>query len=364
MPSLRAMLSAPAAASPRSPGWGRALALSLGCVLGLVLALPAPAAAQGRLADDLVRLASWFGGEWNNHEQVWQQKIDIANPRLSLKPELSEHLHHIFAPVVAPAIGEQIFYVQQSAGTELGKPYRQRIYRFSVDEAAAAVKLEIFRLKDEKAWLDGQRKPERFASLTPQDLTPIPGCEVWWRFDAARQSFAGTMLPDACRFVSPRSGQRLTVNDTLELRADQIWINDQARDDSGQLVFGSKTGVPSKNRKVRYFEGWIWIKHAGPAAAFEDRKASFTRRVQLHNEGQRLPILYDDGTASPYLLELALLTYQNTQLPILKFALLDAATGKSVSYIWTNTEATRIGMNLSWFQSGLTQKKERMNFGF
>jgi len=86
--------------------------------------------------------------------------------------------------------------------------------------------------------------------------------------------------------------------------------------------------------------------------------------VQLHSEGQRIPVLYNDGTPSPYLLELALLTYQNTRKPILKFALLDAATGKSVTYIWANTEAALIGMNLGWFQSGMTQKAERVNFGY
>lgn len=42
---------------------------------------------------------------------------------------------------------------------------------------------------------------------------------------------------------------------------------------------------------------------------------------------------------------------------------LDVATGKSVSYIWANTEAALIGMNLGWLQSGMTQKAERVNFG-
>jgi hypothetical protein len=62
--------------------------------------------------------------------------------------------------------------------------------------------------------------------------------------------------------------------------------------------------------------------------------------------------MYEDGTPSLFDLELALLTYQNTKKPILKFALLDRATGKSVTYIRANTDATLVDMNLGWFQSG------------
>ena len=73
---------------------------------------------------------------------------------------------------------------------------------------------------------------------------------------------------------------------------------------------------------------------------------------------------HEDGSATPYLLELSQLTYQNTRQPILKLALIDQASGKSVSYTWANTDATMIGMNLGWFQAGLTLKAERPQFGF
>jgi len=136
------------------------------------------------------------------------------------------------------------------------------------------------------------------------------------------------------------------------------------RDNGGVLLAGNTTDTALRSRKVRYFQGWVWIKHAGPQATADDKVVSFTRRVQLHSEGQRIPVLYDDSTPSPDLLELALLTYQNTREPILKFALLDAATGKSVTCIWANTEVALIGMNLGWFQSGMTPKAERVNFGY
>ena len=313
---------------------------------------------------DLQRLVSWFAGEWDNHEQVWQQKTEADDKKIEKIDDPIPHTHHIFAPVKAPKLGEHIFYVQQSMDGDLKKVYRQRVYRFTVDEKEAAVKLEIFTPLDEKAFLNAHLQPQKFATLEMAALKAAPGCEVMWRYVPASNEFQGTMKPDACSFVSQRSGKKILVSDTLKLTESEIWINDQARDEQGNYVFGSKTNTPVKNRKVRYFDGWVYLNRAGKDALKTDTTFSSRRDLRLHNEGQTIPILFDDGAESPYLLQLAQLTYQNTKAPILKLAIIDKTTNKSVTYIWANTEATRIGMNLGWLQVGLTQKKEAVNFGF
>ena len=319
-------------------------------------------AAAPTLNADFDRFIEWFGGEWNNNEQVWQQQIDIKT-----KPadEKIAHTHHIFAPVAAPNIGKHVYYVQQSLDGDLTKSYRQRVYRMTPDEKENAVKLEIFNLPDDKLYFDAHKKPQLFANLDVSQLGATPGCEVYWRYDAAIKAFNGTLKPNACSFVSARySNQRVIFSDTLKLTESEIWINDQARDEQGGYVFGSKTNTPVKNRKVRYYTGWAYIRHEGPTGDGTNKKFTFQRNITIHNEGQRIPIIYDDGTPSPYMVELAQLTYQNTSLPILKLALIDKDTKKSVTYIWGNTEASRLGMNLTWFQVGLTQKTARVEYGF
>ncbi|NJR72099.1 MAG: hypothetical protein HC782_03195 [Gammaproteobacteria bacterium] len=109
-----------------------------------------------QLKADFDRFISWFGGEWNNNEQVWQQSVDAkaaaAKDADKNKPaaEKITHTHHIFAPVLAPNIGTHIYYVQQSLDGDLSKSYRQRLYRMTADEKENAVKLEIFNLPDDK----------------------------------------------------------------------------------------------------------------------------------------------------------------------------------------------------------------------
>lgn len=70
-----------------------------------------PAFAQA----DLSRFAAWFGGEWNNHEQVWQQRLDAADPKVTTQVEPNTQVHRLHAPVSAPRIGSHLFMVQHCA---------------------------------------------------------------------------------------------------------------------------------------------------------------------------------------------------------------------------------------------------------
>lgn len=316
---------------------------------------PAPAPADPL---EFARFISWFGGEFDNHEQVWQQRIDAGKPGAPADAEKTAHSHSVFAPVSLPALGQHVYYVQQSLDGDLGKVYRQRLYRITADETAQAVRLEIFNVPDPKAVLDAHLKPERLAGLDASKLRLAKGCDVLWRYDGASQSFEGQVAPNACSYMSPQLGKRIIVNDTLKLTANEIWINDQARDEQGNHVFGSRTNTPVKARKVRYYTGWAF------GTAPDGRKLRGERALMMHNEGHAVSLAYEDGSASPYRIELARLTYQNTNAPILKLALLDTRTpGQTVAYTWADTDASRIGLNLGWIQFGLTRKNQDVSLG-
>jgi hypothetical protein len=54
---------------------------------------------------------------------------------------------------------------------------------------------------------------------------------------------------------------------------------------------------------------------------------------------------------------------QNTCTPILKFRVVDDATGKTVACSWNEPDGTRLGINLGWFQASVTLRKQRVHFG-
>jgi len=307
------------------------------------------------VAKDLPTFLEWFPGEYDNHEQVWQQKLNGAETVL-------EHLHHIFAPVAAPAIGEHVFFVQQYLDGDPDNVYRQRLYRFDIDATEQAIRLTIFSFRDEPKYRDAHLRPATLRGLTDSELVNRPGCEVYWtRVD---DFFKGHMKERACSFVSERNGKQIYITDDLRLTPDEIWIRDEAFDADGNRIFGNADGLHHKNRKVRYFTGWGGVKIAGPTATADDDQWHFVDRFSIHNEGQIVPITGKDGEPSGYSLQLARLTYQNTARAVLKLGLIDDRTGETVSYGWANPAAEMIGLNLRWAQVGLTLKPAGTAFGY
>jgi hypothetical protein len=311
--------------------------------------LAATAAAQGTVPS----LGAWLQGEWNNHEQVWQQRLDVADPKVTVKPVPVAHRHTIVAPLpAASAATGTLLYVQRAAGEDAKQIDGQWLLHLGSLAPDGTTRVRLVRLtKDAARWADAHRKPQLAAALAqagPGELgeRSAGDCELVLHFDPQAQAFATRELPGGrCREAAGALGE------PWQLSA------------AGQWTTGSGA-TAARARKVRYFEGWVWFRNAGPAAAADDKDTSFAAKLLVHSEGQRIPLMRKDGSASPWLLELAQLTYQNTRVPILKFALVDAASGKSIAYTWVNTEATRVGMNLGWFQSGLTQRSERVHFGF
>ena len=320
------------------------------------------------LAQDFELFLDWFPGEYDNHEQNWQDKLDEVE-------QVHEHLHHIFYRVDAPAIGEHIFFVQQYMDGDPANVYRRRLYRFSLDDTEQAIRLDIYSYKDESGYADGHLQPGLFASLSKKDLIERPGCEVYWKL--AGDHFHGYMKEKACSVISRTSGKRIYITDDLRLYPDAIWIRDEAFLADGSRVFGNRAGIHHKNRKVQYYSGWAGVSSAGPAMAME--QGNWTAkgedwefsgeldnfgRFLIHNEGHIVSIPDANGEPSGYSLQLAKLTYQNTTLPILTFKIREDATGKTIAYSWAEPGAERIGINIRWAQSGLTLKTGQPSYGF
>ncbi len=298
----------------------------------------------------LAHFLTWFEGEYDNNEQVWQQREDGLD-----EASRHEHIHHIFRSVSVPALGQHVMFVRQYMDGDYENVYRQRLYQFS--EEGDIIRLSIYRFKDEGPYRDTDRDPSLVEALTKDQLIHRPGCDVLWQWHDDR--YVGEMPDGQCRFYSERQGKTIIIDDTLQLSATELQISDRAVDEEGNTVFGRDT--PHVNRKVRYFRGWALIDHAHLAAAGRSvelepgaKNVNFFSGLRLHNEGDVIELVTENGEPSGYAIELAQLTYANTGTAILKLALIEQSSGKSIAYLWSDPEAVRIGVNLRWFQVGLT----------
>ena len=309
-----------------------------------VLVSPVPATAAEQ---EFQRFLTWFEGEFDNYEQVWQQKTDNEE-------DVLEHIHHIFKPVRVPALGDNVFFVKQYMDGDYDKVYRQRLYRFSVDDGENAILLTIYSFADEMKYRLADQRPAILETLEPDGLKTIPGCEVFWKWNG--EFFDGYMKQDACSVVSRQTGKRIYINDTLRLTDSWIWIQDQAHDADGNRIFGHD--VPHKNRKVKFYKGWMALKKhkVEPGADLSDW--IFAKIGRMHSEGQKIPLLDESGIRTGYTLSLETLTYQETRTPVLKVGVIEDRTGYTLSYSWAEPGSLRVGLNVRWFQAGLTRIDE------
>lgn len=316
-------------------------------VLFLLFFLLVVNAAAQNLSGDLRLMMQWFEGRFDNFQQTSEEKES--------KTEFPhERIHSIFARVNLPAVGENVFYVQQYMDGDEAKIYRQRLYVFTPNKQEKAIELKIYTFPDEKAVRDAHLDQSKLNGLTLEKLESPKGCEVFWRLNKTGDKFEGSMKPNACRIVSKRSGKTLIITDDLFLTKDEIWINDQAKDDQGNYVFGNKSNIHHKLKKARMFEGWTAVLKDGstemtgadaPADAWNGQ-----RNLMVHDQGGSVKI--NDRFSA----QIAQLVHKNgTQVLTLK--IIENASGKAVAYTWANPDATRIGINLRWVQAGFKLKK-------
>lgn len=245
------------------------------------------------LAGTGVELLDLLEGEYNNHEQVWQQNLDGVTTH--------ERRHWRFERTDASILAMAV-----AAGQSAGNPdWVFELLPDSLDTVVTAV---------------GEREPV---------------CTYGWA--AETNGFTGRASPvGPCPPTLPRS-----------------WHVSPERLLSSHGEQGMETAFTA--RRVRYYRGWVALQRLriDPQAAEDDH--ILIRGLRVHDEGSVVPIT-DGGNATGYALEFARLTYRNTSAAVLKLGVIDESSGQTLSYAWSAPLAERIGMNFRWVQAGFSRE--------
>lgn len=124
------------------------------------------------------------------------------------------------------------------------------------------------------------------------------------------------------------------------------------------LFIAPVSGTPSELEKVTYYKGWMAVKKHRVEPDADLSEWIFARIERMHNQGQKIPLLDESGNKTGYTLSLESVTYQETRVPVLKVGVIDDRTGYTLSYSWADPESHRVGLNVRWFQAGLTRIDE------
>lgn len=301
------------------------------------------AVAPAQTAADFDLMMRWMAGRFDNNQQVFEERETKA-------PHLHDHLHAVVARVSVPGLGAHVFYLQQDTLGDQARPAtpgRQRLYSFAQDPATGAIVQRWYSFPDTAAVLDAHRDPSKLAGLTPEKLGTTAGCELTWVRDG--DAFVSTMRPGACRSTSRSTGKTIVVSATYRLSKDGLWMSERIEDETGALLSEPPGREPFKLLRAREFDCWAAV----PGAASPDLVPVFG--LTLHDQGQVMAVVPPGGSEARYSIELAQLRYQN-QAPVLKFAVYEPGKTDAIAYSWAESEATRIGINLRYMQSGCRVK--------
>ena len=101
----------------------------------------------------------------------------------------------IIMHVAAPLVGDQVFYVRETAADDARRVVSERIWSLQVAPDGGIVG-GVYALEEPDRWHIGTESPELFRSLLMRDLRALPGCELLWTSSA--HGFSATSASARC----------------------------------------------------------------------------------------------------------------------------------------------------------------------
>lgn len=200
-----------------------ALSLLTGCASRPPSAQPAP-------QDALATLATFMAGSFTSTQQ---SKLDPDNFR-------DVHLH--MTPIWTDRPDGPWLYVEQAIANSLDKPYRQRIYHLSVNPdntfTSAVYKLPGDATDSVLAFAGAWNNPDLLKGVTPEQLTPLSGCDITLKRES-KTTFTGGTTGAGC--ASNRQGAAYTTSQ-VTITKDLLTSWDRGFNAEGKQVWGATAG--------------------------------------------------------------------------------------------------------------------------
>ncbi|NJM95927.1 MAG: chorismate-binding protein [Phormidesmis sp. RL_2_1] len=185
---------------------------------------------------DVAKLTRWMAADFSNQPQA----ID--------NPPFFAHIQVCMRPLAKGFQSGISLYLEQAYYYQLNRPYRVRVLHFIQRETD--VLLENYKVKDEEKFYGAARDRTKLATLTPDDLEPMDGCDIIVQWTG--NSFRGKVEPGKkCQVV--RKGMNTYLDNEFIVTEDHMTSYDRGRDpETDELKWGSVAG-PFEFDKVQRF---------------------------------------------------------------------------------------------------------------
>lgn len=186
------------------------------------------------LAPELIILARYMAGEFDNQQQAIAQPVWYVHLRLWQRP--------------VPLFKEDslTLFAEQANTLYLDKPYRPRILRLSKsDNAPDSLQVQYYMLRDLEAIRGAGQHPEMLQQLTPAQIEFLPGCNLTIKYRQlavdAYEFTAASTTGTPCRFSY--QGNNYQVSLGFEATPNEFRSYDKGIDSTtGKEIWGALLG--------------------------------------------------------------------------------------------------------------------------
>jgi hypothetical protein len=209
------------------------LCVILACAAGAA-GLLAGCASSGKPADpkpevELAQITRWLPGTYNN---LAQHDADVKAGR---PPH--EALEIVIVPIDSPIMGAHSFYLQEMAADDPRRVMVQQVLSFEVsDKKGEVIRETVATLVEPRRWREGYMNPELFTAMVQEDLTPMSGCDLFWKRSDA--GFVGANDPRRCHSSDRLSDAAARNELRAELKSTELALSEQSFDENGVLILG------------------------------------------------------------------------------------------------------------------------------
>lgn len=180
----------------------------------------------------LIALAQYLAGEFDNREQALAEPVWYVNLRMWQRP-------------VALFTDDSLtLFAEQANILNLDQPYRQRIMRIQ-SEADSKIKVQYYMPKDPDALKCAGQNPTLLNTLTPDQLDLLPGCILY----VTQQEIAPNTYkfrataPSDSRCCFSYSGNIMQVSLGFEATKEEFFSYDKGIDtETGRATWGAILG--------------------------------------------------------------------------------------------------------------------------
>lgn len=177
----------------------------------------------------LQTFAQWLAGEFSNQAQALDQPAWFVHLRLWHRPLPQRFAEHI------------TLFAEQANVLHLDQPYRQRLMLLKPGATPETLQVQYLAFRDPSRFRGAGANPERLATITPEDVEPLPGCVLTVRQENG--TFEATMPPEAkCYFEY--AGQTRQVELGFTVTPQEFYSRDRGIDpNTGQGLWGAMMGA-------------------------------------------------------------------------------------------------------------------------